>query len=407
MGGGLMQLVAIGAQDVHLTGNPQISYFKFMYHRYTNFAIESIEQSFNGDLDFGTITTANISRKGDLVKNMYLEIELPELNDTSTEWRGYMNSVGYGIINYIELDIGGTIIDKQYSQWMDIYNELTDQLNDELVNRYNTVLSLKQNFYQKKIWIPLKFWFNKNPGLALPLIALQYHEVKINVSLRELKDIVKSDSNSYVLDKDLKIISSKLWIDYIFLDNDERRIMTQNKHEYLITQVQLTEHSLTSSSTEITHKFPLNFYHPVKEMIFVITDISNNTSNYETGNNWLTYTSNASNNSDTFKTAKLQLNGQDRFTEREAIFFRSLNTYQYHSRTPRKHIYVYPFCLYPEDDIPSGSCNFSRIENSNLVIKFDKTNMIGGIPNGKILIYAINYNILQITQGMAGLLYSN
>jgi len=402
-----MQLVAIGAQDVHLTGNPQISYFKFMYHRYTNFAIESIEQSFNGDLDFGTITTANISRKGDLVKNMYLEIELPELNDTPTEWRGYMNSVGYGIINYIELDIGGTIIDKQYSQWMDIYNELTDQLNDELVNRYNTVLSLKQNFYQKKIWIPLKFWFNKNPGLALPLIALQYHEVKINVSLRELKDIVKSDSNSYILDKDLKIISSKLWIDYIFLDNDERRIMTQNKHEYLITQVQLTEHSLTSSSTEITHKFPLNFYHPVKEIIFVITDISNNTSNYETGNNWLTYTSNASNNSDTFKTAKLQLNGQDRFTERESIFFRSLNTYQYHSRTPRKHIYVYPFCLYPEDDIPSGSCNFSRIENSNLVIKFDKTNMIGGIPNGKILIYAINYNILQITQGMAGLLYSN
>ena len=402
-----MQLVAIGAQDVHLTGNPQISYFKFMHHRYTNFAIESIEQSFNGDLDFGTITTANISRKGDLVKNMYLEIELPELNDTPTEWRGYMNSVGYGIINYIELDIGGTIIDKQYSQWMDIYNELTDQLNDELVNRYNTVLSLKQNFYQKKIWIPLKFWFNKNPGLALPLIALQYHEVKINVSLRELKDIVKSDSNSYILDKDLKIISSKLWIDYIFLDNDERRIMTQNKHEYLITQVQLTEHSLTSSSTEITHKFPLNFYHPVKEIIFVITDISNNTSNYETGNNWLTYTSNASNNSDTFKTAKLQLNGQDRFTERESIFFRSLNTYQYHSRTPRKHIYVYPFCLYPEDDIPSGSCNFSRIENSNLVIKFDKTNMIGGIPNGKILIYAINYNILQITQGMAGLLYSN
>ena len=402
-----MQLVAIGAQDVHLTGNPQISYFKFMYHRYTNFAIESIEQSFNGNLDFGTITTANISRKGDLVKNMYLEIELPELNDTPTEWRGYMNSVGYGIINYIELDIGGTIIDKQYSQWMDIYNELTDQLNDELVNRYNTVLSLKQNFYQKKIWIPLKFWFNRNPGLALPLIALQYHEVKINISLRELKDIVKSDSNSFVLDKDLKIVSSKLWIDYIFLDNDERRIMTQNKHEYLITQVQLTEHSLTSSSTEITHKFPLNFYHPVKEMVFVITDISNNTSNYETGNNWLTYTSNASNNSDTFKTAKLQINGQDRFAEREAIFFRSLNTYQYHSRTPRKHIYVYPFCLYPEDDIPSGSCNFSRIENSNLVVKFDKTNMIGGIPNGKILIYAINYNILQITQGMAGLLYSN
>ena len=407
MGGGLMQLVAIGAQDVHLTGNPQISYFKFMYHRYTNFAIESIEQSFNGNLNFGTITSANISRKGDLVKNMYLEIELPELNDTPTEWRGYMNSVGYGIINYIELDIGGTIIDKHYSQWMDIYNELTDQLNDELVNRYNTLISLKQNFFQKKIWIPLRFWFNRNPGLALPLIALQYHEVKINVSLRELKDIVKSDSNSFVLDKDLKIISSKLWIDYIFLDNDERRKMTQSKHEYLITQVQLTEQSIVSSTTEITHKIPLNFYHPVKEIMFVITDKINNISNYETGNNWLTYTSKSSNNGDTFKSAKLQINGQDRFAERDSIFFRSINTYQYHSRTPRKHIYVYPFCLYPEDDIPSGSCNFSRIENSNLVIKFDKTNMIGGIPNGKIIIYALNYNILQITQGMAGLLYSN
>ena len=407
MGGGLMQLVAIGAQDVHLTGNPQISYFKFMYHRYTNFAIESIEQSFNGNLNFGTITSANISRKGDLVKNMYLEIELPELNDTPTEWRGYMNSVGYGIINYIELDIGGTIIDKHYSQWMDIYNELTDQLNDELVNRYNTLISLKQNFFQKKIWIPLRFWFNRNPGLALPLIALQYHEVKINVSLRELKDIVKSDSNSFVLDKDLKIISSKLWIDYIFLDNDERRKMTQSKHEYLITQVQLTEQSIVSSTIEITHKIPLNFYHPVKEIMFVITDKINNISNYETGNNWLTYTSKSSNNGDTFKSAKLQINGQDRFAERDSIFFRSINTYQYHSRTPRKHIYVYPFCLYPEDDIPSGSCNFSRIENSNLVIKFDKTNMIGGIPNGKIIIYALNYNILQITQGMAGLLYSN
>jgi len=408
MGGGLIQLVAYGAQDVHLTGNPEITYFKFMYRRHTNFSIESIDQTFNGNIDFGNVTTATISRNGDLIKNIYIELELPQLNSTSSEWRGYMNSIGYGIINYVEIEIGGQIIDKQYGQWMDIYDELTDQLTDEFVGRFNTMYSLKQNYFQKKIFIPLKFWFNKNPGLALPLIALQFHTLNINVSLRPLSDIIKSDSNSFVLDDSLKIVSGKLWIDYLFLDNDERRKFAQINHEYLITQSQVVEHNLQSSETEITHKYELNFYHPVKEIVFVVQDNTNITSsNFETGNNWLTYTSSSSNNGDTFKHAKIQLNGQDRFLEREPIYFRSINTYQYHSRTPRKYIYCYSFALYPEDNQPSGTCNFSRIDNSNLVVTFNKTNSNGGIPNGKIKIYAISYNILKIAQGTAGLLYSN
>ena len=410
MGGVLIQLVAYGAQDIHLTGNPEITYFKLMYRRHTNFSIESIEQTFNGDIDFGNITSAIIGRNGDLIKNIYIELELPQLNDTSTEWRGYINSLGYGIINYIELQIGGQTIDKHYGQWMDIYDELTDQLTDEFIGRFNKLYSLKQNYYQRKIYIPLRFWFNKNPGLALPLIALQNHEVQINLSLRPLNELIKADSNSFIIDDTLKITSGKIWIDYIFLDNDERRKFAQINHEYLITQTQMVEHSLKehNGDSTITNKFELNFYHPVKEIIFTCQDIKNETPNdFVSGNNWLTYTSEASQNSDTFKNAKIQLNGQDRFTEREPIYFRSIIPYQYHSRTPRKYIYCYSFALYPEDNQPSGTCNFSRIENSNLVITFNKTNSVGGISNGKIKIYAVNYNILKIAQGTAGLLYSN
>ena len=386
MGGGLMQLVAYGAQDIYLTGNPQITFFKVVYRRHTNFAIEAIEQVFTGNLNFGKKSTCTISRNGDLLANMYLEM------DISVD--KVKDRLGHALIDYVELEIGGQSIDKHYGEWMDIWTQLTH--TTEKFDKLDRLIdgTLTQDGNNRKLYVPLQFWFNRNPGLALPLIALQYHEIKLNVVLKK-KDLLKGNGgNAPVLN------GICLYCDYIFLDTDERRRFAQGSHEYLIEQVQFNgRHSL--SAGENTANIELRFNHPCKELVWVCQNNANeNTFNY-LGNG------DGDGNTDQISSAVLQLNGHDRFRQRDGTYFRVVQPYQHHTgghnqSETQGHSYVYSFAIKPEEHQPSGTCNFSRIDNAVLTLDINNDN------RGKqIRVYATNYNVLRIMSGMGGLAYSN
>jgi len=348
MGGGLLQLVAYGAQDVYLTGNPQITFFKVVYRRHTNFSIESIQQTFNGNAQPNNRVTCQISRNGDLVHKLYVEFT-PKDEDIVDARK---------CIKKVEVEIGGQLIDRQYGDWMEIWNELTLPAGKK--GGYKAMIFGDSNVTPNphiKAYVPLEFWFCRNIGLALPLIALQYHEVKINIEFESSPTF--SDAT--------------LWADYIFLDTDERRRFAQLSHEYLIEQVQFTGEE-TIASSKLSAK--LSFNHPVKELIW-------------------------KGDSGGCGKAKLMLNGNDRFAQREQTYFTHVQPYQHHTNIPdaSKNINVYSFALKPEEHQPSGTLNMSRIDTAQL--------QLTAATNGTVKIYAHSYNVLRILSGMGGLAYSN
>ena len=468
MGGGLMQLVAYGAQDIYLTGNPQITFFKVVYRRHTNFSMETIEQTISGSSAASGSGTVTVSRNGDLVYKVYVTV------DSATPGAGGGNS----IIDNIELEIGGQKIDKQTTQWNQIWADLTTPESKAAGFQCMTGgCSNAQLYGVNQIQVPLNFWFCRNPGLALPLIALQYHEVKLKCLWGAT------------------VGTRKVLCDYIYLDTDERRRFAQVSHEYLIEQIQ-------EQSADGTGSFKLNFNHPVKELIW--------TSDASTG----------------YTDALLKLNGHDRFSKQQEEYFQLRQPLDYHTAVPgqnivltdrpqllatpidsgiqeendtpsgltavqitadgsgtgtityaasqtipfkvgdlfissvetastgskvsgglihevtevtstvvkfqpdlegaptsgdamqvfivaraqdpqsrtgslTKKINVYSFALKPEEHQPSGTCNFSRIDNAKLNIT-----TAGGMGTDDI-IYAVNYNVLRIMSGMGGLAYSN
>jgi hypothetical protein len=518
MAGGLMQLVAYGAQDVYLTGNPQITFWKVTYRRHSNFAMESIEQTFNGQADFGRRVQCTISRNGDLAYRTYLQVTLPEISQTDAAYARWLDYPGEQMINMVEVEVGGQRIDRQYGDWMHIWNQLT--LTSEQEAGYNKmvgqttqltyitdpsfadvdgpcdadaprqVCAPRNALPETTLYVPLQFWFCRNPGLALPLIALQYHEVKINVELRPLDEclwavsaLTSGAKANAAYNKSL--VAASLYVDYIFLDTDERRRFAQNPHEYLIEQLQFTGDESVGSSS---NKIKLNFNHPCKELVWVVqpdqhvdycTGFDNTSLLYKAlGAQPFNYTdavdalpnalhaynspagakganavittdglfadadameasvgagwTGAGFNSDEgaavsdagafvlaetalnmhcwgqnpVVTAKLQLNGQDRFSEREGTYFDLVQPYQHHTRNPDTGINVYSFALRPEDHQPSGTCNFSRIDNATLQLVLSNAT-VEQTNTAKVRVYATNYNVLRVMSGMGGLAYSN
>ena len=542
-----MQLVAYGAQDVYLTGNPQITFWKVTYRRYTNFAIESIEQTFNGQADFGRRVQCVISRNGDLAYRTYLQVTLPEINQmmgtgnyssatAPSVYARWLDFPGEQLIAQVEVEIGGQRIDRQYGDWMHIWNQLT--LTSEQQRAYfkmsgNTtgltfitdpsfadvespcdsaaprqVCAPRNALPETTLYIPLQFWFCTNPGLALPLIALQYHEVKINLDIRPIDECLwavttlncAGDGGRPVpatIAYNQSLVAASLYVDYVFLDTDERRRMAQNPHEYLITQLQFTGDESVGSSS---NKIKLNFNHPVKELIWVVQPDQNvdycsslicdatlfkvlgaQPFNYTdavdalpnaihafggpqsvagdsrayidaqglfseagaadvtgTGADLSGYWNGPGNPyadpnfapadaADVFEnsgvsdagtfvlsetsldmhcwgqnpvvTAKLQLNGQDRFSEREGTYFSWVQPYQAHTRAPDEGINVYSFALRPEEHQPSGTCNFSRIDNATLQLVLSNAT-VEGTKTAKVRVYATNYNVLRIMSGI-------
>jgi hypothetical protein len=505
-----MQLVAYGAQDVFLTGTPEITFWKVSYRRHTNFAMESIEQTFSGQADFGRRVTCTISRNGDLAYRTYLQVTLPEINKhmgandaCGARW---LDFIGEQLIAQVEVEVGGQRIDRQYGDWMHIWNQLT--LSKEQESGYhkmighttqltymtesgrsdiagpcasssapNQVCAPRSALPETTLYVPLQFWFCRNPGLALPLIALQYHEVKINIDFRPIGECLfaMSGTTSATQAYQQSLVAASLYVDYIFLDTDERRKMAQNPHEYLIEQVQFTGDESVGSSS---NKIKLNFNHPCKELIWVVQPdanvdycdslIAGTTLNSTHGAQPFNYTdaidslpndiaayggaaidvngefgtqsvegsaavdagaaaaaNGAQGLSDAGSfvlaetaldmhcwgenpvvTAKLQLNGQDRFSEREGSYFDTVQPFQHHTRAPDSGINVYSFGLRPEEHQPSGSCNFSRIDNAVLQLVLS-AGAVSGTATAKVRVYAVNYNVLRVMSGMAGVAYSN
>ena len=490
MGGGLMQLVAYGAQDVYLTSNPQITLFKVVYRRHTNFSMESIEQTFSGTADFGKTVTCTVSRNGDLIHNTYLKITTPAVTPSSGTSFRWLNWLGHVVVKNVTVEIGGQQIDKHYGDWLHIWNELTQTAGHQAgyANMVGNVPKLTQQTVDEQtvpatvLYVPLQFWFCRNPGLALPLIALQYHEVKFRVEFR-----AKTDCYHDVGSPTVGSLTSSLWVDYIYLDTDERRRFAQITHEYLIEQLQFTgDESVTTTS----NKIKLNFNHPCKFLVWVTQrDTVTTQADVETygGKQWFNYTdaldisylsgtptdplgggmgtaafassnfpyslpysggtqttllasntaaSAANHGALTFadlfapnagatpnaanqvawragapvydtgnnptSLAKLQLNGHDRFAEREGRYFNLVQPYQHFTNVPATGINVYSFALRPEEHQPSGTCNFSRIDSATLNLT-----LTSGTGNAKVRVYAVNYNVLRIMSGMAGVAYSN
>ena len=404
MGGGLLQLVAYGAQDVYLTGNPQITFFKVVYRRHTNFAIESIEQTFNGNPGYGNRVTCQISRNGDLIHRMYLAVKQSGTSDGC----GYF---GLRLIDYVELEIGGQKIDKQYSHWMYIWNELSLPFGKR--DGYDKMINKNGDSGANELYIPLEFWFCRNVGLALPLIALQYHEVKVNILFQTEAKCAKDGATGPVLD------SASLWVDYIFLDTDERRRFAQLSHEYLIEQLQFTG-AESVSGTQAKPK--LSFNHPCKELYWFVT-AETDAGQSKTNCNWFNFTNTmeAVGDGDTvetaiknmkgaissvnpIKTAKLVLNGNDRFSERPGSYFNLIQPFQHHENVPSNQgINVYSFALKPEEHQPSGTLNMSRIDTAVLNLSLE----LAAASSSSLSVYAVNYNVLRILSGMGGLAYSN
>jgi hypothetical protein len=390
MGGGLMQLVAYGAQDIYLTGNPQITFFKVVYRRHTNFSCESIEQTFNGSPDFGKKVTVTVSRNGDLITNCYVQATLPAITAASGETCKWQQRAGEALIKSVEVEIGGQRVDKQYSDWLCIWQNLTQDKGVETV--YNSMIgnvgdltnasATAGTIAARTVYVPLQFWFNRNPGLALPLIALQYHEVKFNIEFETLANITTATTAVTG-----SLGDTSLYVDYVYLDTDERRRFAQTSHEYLIEQVQFTGDESVSGTN---NKVKLNFNHPVKFLCWVVKNGAADNFDYTVS------TKNC------VQKAKLQLNGHDRFSERSGEYFNWVQPYQTFGASPATGINVYSFALKPAEHQPSGTANMSRIDNATLNLTLDST-----LANAVAKVYAVNYNVLRIMSGMGGLAYSN
>lgn len=572
--GSLMQLVAYGAQDVYLTGDPQITFFKVVYRRHTNFAMELLEQTFNGAPDFGRRVSVTLSRNGDLVTDMYLQVKLPAVPVGPGARFAWVRRLGHALIHSVEVSIGGTRIDKQYGVWLEIWYQLAHEVGDERgydrmigdVDALTAYDGFDKPFYT--LWIPLQFWFNRNVGLALPLIALQYHEVRIEFEFTRLDDLIVYNrifKDRYITDICMR--DAQLLVNYICLDSEERRRFAQLGHEYLIEQVQFTGIESLACNTS---RFKLDFNHPTKALFWVLRNgnylcgkpfwfysnfygnwfdpyssrpvlhdaaelllresmvlVDNNETNgtATTGTTTTSTTDSSSkpkngewdefepdtrgistngriyviNNSERFSLlvntnslkldhysltdkiqatvtvpefattvddvlisnvettltirdlsipldclcdtrahraldafvtipfnfgvlidgswnpvafALLQFNGQDRFDKRDGAYFNFVQPWQHKTLTPADGVNMYSFALLPLDHQPSGTANFSRLDNVTLQLWFHDPTYYQGLPcidiancSNKLYIFGLNYNILRIMSGMGGLAY--
>lgn len=527
MGGGMAQIASYGLADAYLTGSPQITFWKLIYRRHTQFALESVQQTFDGAADFGKKASCTISRNGDLVGPVWLEISLPDLlaydisptppdgnsmdvrdglvvdaagnywqaatggeyshpvafvdaatgkyyasatvtSGSVTEpvetfeagtYRGasvegaaiersdelvtwpylcrsgsavpytyatpshqlrWTNSVGHAVLSSVEIEIGGTRIDKHYGEWLDIWSELSEKEEKrvgfwEMIGKYADATYdagwQRSQARARTYYVPLRFCFNVTPGLYLPLVALSYHQIKYNFEFREYVECVKaavpvSQLTAKSGGEVVSMTNCALYADYVFLDAPERIRMAEIAHEYLITQLQFNGDEAVPAPSDPngsrSRKYNLSYNHPVRELVWVYVAKSNYERNSLTGNNWFKYGVPGDDDAEVFDSARLMFNGHDRFSERSAPYFRLVQPYAHHTRCPAKKVYLYSFSLLnTEDTQPSGQANFTRFDSVQLQFQLN-----AALPVGRMKIYAHSFNVLRVTSGMAALAFT-
>mgnify|MGYP000300373315 CR=1 FL=1 len=441
MAGGIIQLIAKGPQDIFLTEDPEISFFKTVFKKHTAFAIETKEQFFN-NVSFGTKSTCNIAKDGDLISNISVRITLPSLNPlsimkntklcvkdidvecfcercskkTTETIFGWANSIGHVLVEYAELEIGGYIIDKQYGEWFEIWSELTQTAEkkpgySEMIGKRDPVSFKPQTFSDNlELIVPLNFYFTRNIGLALPLISIYRNEVYVNIKWRSFDDCWicnKGGTKPPFIPK----FSALLYVDYVYLELWEREKFVSENHLYLIEQVQYNNPSFFVKNTR-SPMIDLNFNHPAKEVVWVVQreDIGKRSKDIDVdfsyGNDWFNYSCYRSRIKniikDPFDSAYLMFNGQNRSAPLPAIYYRLYQTYQYHTKTPSNYIYVQSFALKPEEHQPTGSCNMSVIDKIRLNLQMAQFNP----SDFNVKVYALSYNFILIVDGMLALAFA-
>ena len=432
MGGGLLQLVAQGAQDINLTGQPQISFFKANYKRHTNFATQWVPQTMNGDPKQGIESTKiQISRNGDLVQEMYLIAKL-DVTDDTTDSAAATVYPAERLVSSINLSIGGQQVDKHYQRWWRLFSELNH--GNAAKDNYSKLTNLgpsdsslvaettgAQNTRKNQVVLPLIFFFNRNPGLALPLMTLQYSMVELSIKWgAELDTFVNPALPGQI----------ECWAKYIYLDDQERQIMVSSPQKYLIEQVQHNGVREVSTDVGKSHLVDLDFRHPVKELVWchpgetgdgiesnlwnmtatsVVASVGLNPTTsahtpHQSGGVVLTSNAWSEDTDGPCGEASIQLNGQDVAINQGGSVYNQVQSYYCHTGCPVPGIYSYSFALKPEAYQPSGTCNFSRIDNGTL--RFRLTNSSNDKQNF-VSIFATNYNIMNISAGMASLSFSN
>lgn len=576
MPGATAQIAAPGAGDQYLVHNPQITLWKNVWRRYTNFALEQIKQTWTGDSDFGKKCTVVLSKSGDLVSDCWLEIKLPSLDtinhisgeqklpwnpviskaratsqssirvesygcdvtdyvlsvrsdnspvssvslhgvaavtmalssnvstvtlvplsgntanvtatvsgnvtatianaaltsnvaygvsvDGSASYKNHIvawqttttvadpvftvanvdptvptyrakvlanvsaastvsgeqivmkakwcNEIGYALLEAVEWQLGGSRIDRHTPEHWSIWDQLTESEEKRagysaMIGRYDTYdinYDAMSSDAARTLYVPLRFTFNTNPGSALPLVALQFHDAQLNFEFRAFRDLVRTNVPGASF-ASAPVLDATLYVTYAFLSQDERMKFSQMPHEYLIEQVQAQSEVVPdagSVSGTLTRKFTLSMSHPVKELIWVFQAASTYASDTVSGNDYFNYDIPGRETEEIFVTAKLQMNGHDRFTERPAGFFRLAQPWTHHSRVPAKKVHVYSFALHPEATNPSGAANFSRVAQPQLYVQFNENT-----PAGRLRIHAVSYNVLRIANGFSGLVFTN
>ena len=404
MGAGtLVELVARGNQDIYLIGNPQFSYFKSVYRRHTNFAIEPIRQIFNESPDFGKRVVCTIEKKADLLSDVLLEVELPALAE-NVSWT---NGIGYFMIDFVELQLGGEPIDKITGDLMDTWMELTTQLGikNTLYDMIGKSITFNKNTQTGalKLLIPLPFWFCRKIEHALPLISMQYIDVRVVIQFKTFDQCWFKLSGGSIPPPNITITKANLLCNFVYLDTYERQKMASNPiFEYLIEQFQINNIYQVQNQT-INVNVPIYFNHPVKELYwFYRSYVAANSNDYYNYANVIDYNTPAQTSSEPFVNCQLRFNGNDRFENIPATYFYHYQPYKTHSCGTAQYIHVFSFALDPENIQPSGTANFSKLDS--VVLNME---CINNIQEGQLFIFAKNYNILRIQSGMAGLMFSS
>ena len=456
--GGRVQLAAVGAQDIYLTANPQMSYFLKTYARHSKFAMQTIEIPFQQEPIFGQRARATISRIGDLVREIYLKIELPELNqgiiqqlDGNTgqyvnvnTYPGYCDSVGHAVIKQATMKVGGQTIETINGDYLDIYEEMfiptsQDLAIKELIGRNynrtglgpasNVSYRTNQGFsatgaFPRTFLVPLRFYYTQDPNLSIPLVAVDRQEFTIDIKFEQIEKLivntqVSASSDNIVTNiktnlqlggKPVTITKASLLVDYIFISDTESDFFKTKSLDYLITQIQGIETKVnkTENYINVPKQIRSYFNNPVKEFFMivqsdkfrptVIEDIDTTVTDY------YRYTSSTASTPDNLSKMELLFNGNPRILESvaDSFYLRAVQPLQAHTRTPTRYIYNYSFSIDPENYQPTGQVNFSRISNTLFNLYLNAAND----SNRTVRIYVKNYNIMRVETGLAGLLFN-
>ena len=449
MPGGILQLMATGAQNLYLNGNPSLSFFKKVFKTHTHFSTESMRLNFNRTTMNVTDTTTlicKIDRNADMLQNLYFAFSIPHIGKKDGEKFKFVQNLGEAIIDNYYITIGGNIVDRQYGEWMHCWNEMS--LSSNKTYGYSKLIGNVADIYApddysrkftegqiqvfgRKIYVPLLFWFNKIPGLAIPLISMQYHSIELHVELRPLIDIftvgnsrtstqesttrkpTKADCENYFnVQNNAVHIDPYVEANYIFLDQKERTFFAKNDQTYLIEQVSRFSFDNLKTNNIIT----LDIHNPVKEFIWVLS--RSDKSQY---NRWFDFVdwdnikSNAqdkptlsdvrdltdsSASGEILKSARFMFNGQDRMETKDNFYFNIIQPYQHHTFIPKSGIYCYSFSLNPEAFQPSGSCNFSKIRKLQMYLECIAPQ--DSSYTYELNFYSVNYNFLEIRSGLGG-----